>query len=141
MGLSIKTIHGKEFLYFQYGKKSILIGPKGEYEKGNLDNVKISIKESDKRIDESLSKYVKDTIELSFYLPEPERNEYLSKRTAELLARLRRLKPAIQVQAQDLRQKVKQQIDAMIAKNKDIKEIAKSLGITEKQVSEYLNRR
>ena len=96
MGLNVKKIHGKEFLYFLYEKKSILLGPKGEYEKGNLENVKIAIKRNDTKVDKVLQKYMDDMTELSHYMPEPERKEYLSKRSSELLTRLRPIKQTVQ---------------------------------------------
>ncbi|HJT10434.1 MAG TPA: hypothetical protein VJ771_06600 [Candidatus Nitrosotalea sp.] len=96
MGLSVKKIHGKDFLYYQEHGKSILIGPKGEYDKGNLDKINYALTHNDSRITKLLEKYVEETLELSLYMPEPERKEYLSKRSAELLARLRRLEPEVQ---------------------------------------------
>ncbi|GEM_PF-2765669 len=92
MGLNIKKIHGKEFLYFLYEKKSLLIGPKGEYEKGNLENVKTSIERNDSKIDAVLKKYLDDAMELTHYLSVQERKEYLSKRYAKLLAKIGSLK-------------------------------------------------
>ena len=92
MGLNIKKIHGKVFLYFIFEKKSLLIGPKGEYKKGNLENVKTAIERNDSKMDAVLKKYIEDAIELSLYLPEQERKEYHSKINKKLLARLRNLK-------------------------------------------------
>ncbi len=91
MGLSIKKIHGKEFLYYQEHGRSLLIGPKGEYEKGNRKNVSYAINHNDSRITKILEKYVEETIELSLYLPEAERTEYVSNKYAELLAKLQSL--------------------------------------------------
>lgn len=92
MGLNVKKIHGKEFLYFLFEKKSLLIGPKGEYEKGNLENIKTSIERNDSKMDTVLKKFLEDAMELSRYLPEQERKEYLSKIHSRLLARLRKVK-------------------------------------------------
>ena len=85
MGLSIKKIHGKEFLYYQEHGKSLLIGPKGEYAKGNGKNVRYAISHNDLRQKKSLEKYLEETIELSLYLPEAERKKYLSSRFDEIL--------------------------------------------------------
>ena len=92
MGLSIKKIHGKEFLYYQEHGKSILLGPKGEYEKGNRKKVNYATNHNDSRLEKILEKYVKETIELSRYLPEKEKRDYLSGRHAALLAKLLQLK-------------------------------------------------
>lgn len=91
MGLSIKKIHGKEFLYYQEHGKSILIGPKGEYDKGNEKNVNYATSHNDSRIAKILEKYVEEVIELSFYLPEAEQKDYISKRYTELLRNLGKL--------------------------------------------------
>lgn len=78
MGLSIKRIHGKEFLYFQEHGKSLLIGPRGEYDKGNRNNIRYAINHNDSRLAKTLEKYIEETIELSRYLPDSERKVYLS---------------------------------------------------------------
>jgi len=101
MGLHVKNSHGKDFLYYLMGKDQIFIGPKSEYDKGDLPNVSKAIDHYDTKIEKILDKYVSEILELSNYMPEPERKEYLSKRSAELLARLRRLEPAPEIATEE----------------------------------------
>jgi len=96
MGLIIRNIHGKDFLVYLLEKEQLYIGPKGEYDKGKIEIVRKAIKHNDQKIDKVLQKYIEDVKELSNYLPEPERKEYLSKRTSELLGRLRLLEEELQ---------------------------------------------
>ncbi len=96
MGLIIRNIHGKDFLVYLLEKEQLYIGPKGEYDKGKIEIVRQAIKHNDQKIDKVLQKYIEDVKELSNYLPESERKEYLTKRTAELLGRLRRLEEELQ---------------------------------------------
>lgn len=90
-----KQSHGKSHLYGRTEKGEEYIGPENDPTKWNRRVVtKILAKES-KKIQDSLTHYIDDIQLLSLYMPEPERKEYLSKRSAELLARLRLLEEKV----------------------------------------------
>lgn len=91
MGIFTKNNHGIEYLYALAGKFQFFLGRKDEPDNLNLNNLRKSIKIIDQNFDKTLEKYLEDVKEYSSYIPQPDRNEYLSKRTAELVGRLRRL--------------------------------------------------
>lgn len=95
MGIFTKNNHGIEYLYALAGKSQFFLGRKDEPDNLNLNNLRKSTKIIDQNFDKMLEKYLEDVKEHSSYMPGPERKEYLSKRSAELLARLRRLEEGV----------------------------------------------
>lgn len=89
MGLFIKNNHGIEYVYSLIGKTHFYIGPKNTPEQTNTENVRKAVSLLDDQFNKFFDKYLNDLEEHLSYLPEPERKEYLSKRTTELLGRLR----------------------------------------------------
>lgn len=80
MTLNIKVAKGHEYLYFQAGKESIYIGPKGNPKKSKPDNVIRALDYSRERIDH----YTKSFDELLPYLPPDMREQHLAKEVFRL---------------------------------------------------------
>lgn len=97
-----KKTHGKSHLYGRIDNKEEYIGPEDNPQKWNYGILKKVLKVEEEKINESLTRYIDDTLLLSLGIPEPERKEYLSKRTTELLGRLRRIGEEIQDEQWDL---------------------------------------
>lgn len=91
-----KPSHGKIHLYGGHGEDQPYIGPIDDPQKWDVKVASETQKRDDDIFDKQFQKYVDNVLLLSLYMPEPERKEYLSKRTAELLARLRRLEGELQ---------------------------------------------
>lgn len=80
MTLNVKVARGHEYLYFQAGKESIYIGPKGNPKKSKPDNVVRALDYSRERIDH----YTKSLDELLPYLPSGMREQHLAKEVSRL---------------------------------------------------------
>lgn len=80
MTLNVKIARGHEYLYFQAGKESIYIGPKGNPKKSRVDNVIRALDYSRERIDH----YTKSFDELLPFLPPEIREQHLSKEISKL---------------------------------------------------------
>jgi hypothetical protein len=94
VSITTKKSKGIDYLYFQAGVgKTLYLGPKEDLTKVKSDNV---LKSLDYVKDKS-THYFEVEDKLISMLPEPERKEYLSKRSAELLARLRRLEEKLPI--------------------------------------------
>ena len=85
MGLTVKISKGREYLYFQAGKKSIYIGPKDDTTKVKTENVVLAL-------DYSLGRaqhYLEYLDELLPLLPESLQMQYLLRQTAALQDKIR----------------------------------------------------
>ena len=80
MTLNVKVARGHEYLYFQAGKESIYIGPKGNPKKSKPGNVARALDYSRERIDH----YTKSFDELLPYLPTEIREQHLAKEISRL---------------------------------------------------------
>ena len=80
MTLNVKVAKGHEYLYFQAGKESIYIGPKGNPKKSKPGNVVRALDYSRERIDH----YTKSFDELLPYLPHDMREQHLAKEVSRL---------------------------------------------------------
>ena len=85
MVLSVKISRGIEYLYFQAGKDSIYIGPKGDPAKAKSDNVIRALDYSRERTDH----YLKSFDELLPFLPEVTRKQYLTKQIVRLESKIK----------------------------------------------------
>ena len=86
MVLSIKVTKGIEYLYFQAGRESLYIGPKGDPVKAKSDNVIKALNYSRDRTDH----YLKSLDELLPLLPAHTRNQYIKKQIARLEVKIKR---------------------------------------------------
>ena len=84
MGLTVKISKGREYLYFQAGKRSIYIGPKDDASKVKAENVVRALEYSQERV----SHYLESLDELLALLPEPMRGQYITKQTRVLQDRI-----------------------------------------------------
>lgn len=84
MGMTVKTSKGREYLYFQAGKKSIYIGPKDDATKAKAENVLKALDYSQERVQH----YLESLDEMLPLLPEPLRGQYILKRMATLQDRV-----------------------------------------------------
>lgn len=84
MGLTVKISRGREYLYFQAGKKSIYIGPKDDTSKTKPENVVEALDYSQGRVQH----YLDVVDKLLPLLPEPLRKQYLLKQTDILQERI-----------------------------------------------------
>ena len=80
MTLNVKVARGHEYLYFQAGKESIYVGPKGNPKKSKPDNVARALDYSRERIEH----YTKSFEELLPYLPIEMREQHLTKEVSRL---------------------------------------------------------
>lgn len=80
MTLNVKIAKGHKYLYFQAGKESIYIGPKGDPRKSKPDNVIRALDYSRERIDH----YTKSFDELLPYLTSEMREQHLAKEISRL---------------------------------------------------------
>ena len=78
MGLTVKISKGREYLYFQAGKRSIYIGPKDDVSRAKTENVIRALEHSQERVQH----YLESLDELLALLPEPLREQYLLKQTS-----------------------------------------------------------
>ena len=88
MTLNIKISKGIEYQYFQAGKTSLYIGPKGDPEKAKVENVIKALDYSRKRE----AHYMKFFDELLPLLPVKIREQYLAKEIAKLQDKITRYK-------------------------------------------------
>lgn len=86
MGLTTKISKGKEYLYFQAGKKSIYIGPKDDVTKVKVENVMEALEYSQERVQH----YMKSLDDLLALLPESLREQYLLEQMTTLQDRVAR---------------------------------------------------
>lgn len=80
MGLTVKISKGREYLYYQAGKRSIYIGPKDDISRAKTENVVRALEHSQKRVQH----YLESLDELLALLPEPLRGQYILKQTSLL---------------------------------------------------------
>ena len=80
MGLTVKISKGREYLYFQAGKRSIYIGPKDDASRVKTDNVVRALDHSLGRVQH----YLESLDELLPLLPEPLREQHLLEQIAIL---------------------------------------------------------
>ena len=80
MTLNVKVARGHEYMYFQAGKESIYIGPKGSPKKSKSGNVVRALDYSRERIDH----YTRSFEELLPYLPIEMREQYLTNEVSRL---------------------------------------------------------
>ena len=80
MGLTVKISKGREYLYFQAGKRSIYIGPKDDVSRAKTENVIRALEHSQERVQH----YLESLDELLALLPEPLREQHTSRQTAIL---------------------------------------------------------
>ena len=86
MTLSIKISKGIEYMYFQAGKDSIYIGPKGDPGKAKTDNVVRALEYARERTDH----YAESFDELLPLLPARMHEQHVSKEVARLQGRIAR---------------------------------------------------
>lgn len=84
MGLTVKISKGREYLYFQAGKRSIYIGPKDDVSRVKTENVVRALEHSQERVQH----YLESLDELLALLPEPLREQHASRQTAILQAKI-----------------------------------------------------
>ena len=84
MGMTVKVSKGREYLYFQAGRKSIYIGPKDDISRVKTENVARALEYSQERV----SHYLESLDELLALLPEPTRGQYITKQAAALQDRI-----------------------------------------------------
>ena len=84
MGLTVKISKGREYLYFQAGKRSIYIGPKDDASRVKTENVVRALDHSLGRVQH----YLESLDELLPLLPEPLRVQYLLNRMGTLQDRV-----------------------------------------------------
>lgn len=86
MGLTIKISKGKEYLYFQAGKKSIYIGPRDDVSRVKVENVMEALEYSQERVQH----YMESLDDLLALLPELLREQYLLEQMTALQDRVAR---------------------------------------------------
>lgn len=86
-----KQSHGKSHLYGRTADGEEYIGPEDDPTRWNRNIVIKILEKENKKILDSMYRYMDDVRLLTLYMTERERKEYLSKRYAELLSRLRQL--------------------------------------------------
>ncbi len=86
MGLTIKISQGKEYLYFQAGKKSIYIGPKDDVTKVKIENVVKALEYSQERVQH----YMESLDGMLALLPESLQEQYLLEQMTTLQDRIAR---------------------------------------------------
>ena len=86
MTLSVKSLNGIEYLYFQAGKSSVYIGPRDEPARAKADNVMRALDHTRERMDH----YADSFDELLQFLPPDARRQYLAKEIARLNIRAAR---------------------------------------------------
>lgn len=121
-----KSSHGKIHLYGGQGKDQPYIGPLDDPQKWDKKIARETLERDDEIFDDYFQKYIDNVLLLSLYKPEPERKEYLSRRTAELLARLRR----IGEEKDQIRWKLIEDVAALAMKSSDkdtVEKISKEL--------------
>ena len=84
MGLTVKISKGREYLYYQAGKKSIYIGPKHDTSRVKAENVVRALEHSQERV----SHYLESLDDLLALLPEPLREQYLLEQMTTLQERV-----------------------------------------------------
>ena len=80
MGLTVKISKGREYLYYQAGKRSIYIGPKDDVSRAKTENVVRALEHSQERAQH----YLESLDELLALLPEPLQKQYHLKQAAIL---------------------------------------------------------
>jgi len=90
MGISTRTNHGIEYLYFLAGKSQLFLGRKDDLQSINLPNLCKGIRAVDKTFDGTMAKYLREMQEQARYLPKNQKAAYISDRIDTLNAMLRR---------------------------------------------------
>lgn len=84
MGLTVKISKGREYLYYQAGKRSIYIGPKDDVSRVKTENVVRALDHSLGRVQH----YLESLDELLPLLPKPLRAQYLLNQMSTLQDRV-----------------------------------------------------
>lgn len=90
MGISTRTNHGIEYLYFLAGKSQLFLGRKDDLQNLNLQNLCRGMRAVDKTFDGTMAKYLREMQEQARYLPKSQQAAYISERIGTLNAMLRR---------------------------------------------------
>lgn len=83
LALTVKISKGREYLYFQAGKESMYISPKGKPERARQENVIKAVEYAWERA----GHYLDVIDELLPMLPEPQRKKYLARQPTSLQSR------------------------------------------------------
>ena len=86
MTLSVKSLNGIDYLYFQAGKSSVYIGPRDEPERAKADNVMRALDHTRERMEH----YAGSFDELLSFLPPDARRQYLAKEITRLNGKVTR---------------------------------------------------
>jgi len=86
MTLSVKSLNGIEYLYFQAGKASVYIGPRDDPARAKTENVVRALDHTRDRMD----RYADSFDELLSFLPPDARRQYLSNEITRLSGKIAR---------------------------------------------------
>lgn len=92
MGITIKKVHGDEYVYFLAGNKQFFLGRRDDHDTIDPKNLQKALNTLDKTVDKQVKRYVDDTLIGASYLDSDTRTEYLAKRKAKLLSLLHKIR-------------------------------------------------